>query len=96
MKYLPLNRRFIGLSAALGSNHFVFAGIGLFLWSCDPAVLKDAISMLMPIPQINERLNNRRFTVVGNTHGLFGSGTVFHYLVEGDGISSITKQRDLP
>jgi hypothetical protein len=44
--------------------------------------------MLMPLPQINQRLNNRRFTVAGNTQGLSGTGTVFHYLVEGDGISS--------
>ena len=38
--------------------------------------------------QIHERLHNRRFTVANNTHGLSGAGTVFHYLVEGDAISS--------
>jgi hypothetical protein len=36
---------------------------------------------------IHERLNNRRFAVASNTHGLSGTGTVFHYLVEGDAIS---------
>lgn len=36
---------------------------------------------------IRERLNNRRFAVANNTHGLSGSGTVFHYLVEGDVIT---------
>lgn len=36
--------------------------------------------------QLHQRLNNRRFTVANNTHGLSGSGTVFHYLVEADGI----------
>jgi hypothetical protein len=41
-----------------------------------------------PLSQISERQNNRRFTVVGNTHGLSGTGTVFHYQVEGDSISS--------
>ena len=38
--------------------------------------------------QIHQRLNNRRFTVANNAQGLSGSGTVFHYLVEGDAISS--------
>ena len=37
--------------------------------------------------QIQQRLNNRRFTVANNAQGLSGSGTVFHYLVEGDAIS---------
>ncbi|WP_438280749.1 hypothetical protein [Pseudomonas alabamensis] len=32
---------------------------------------------------IHERLNNRRFTVANNTHGLSGNGTVFHYFVDG-------------
>ncbi|QDH68467.1 hypothetical protein FKZ69_32160 [Pseudomonas azotoformans] len=41
-----------------------------------------------PPSQIHERLHNRRFTVANNTHGLSGAGTVFHYLVEGDAISS--------
>ncbi|WP_448653615.1 hypothetical protein ACSHWC_10985 [Pseudomonas fluorescens] len=36
---------------------------------------------------IRERLNNRRFAVANNTQGLSGSGTVFHYWVEGDAIS---------
>ncbi|MGX1084863.1 hypothetical protein AB7M25_001429 [Pseudomonas sp. AP3_22 TE3818] len=38
--------------------------------------------------QIIERLNNRRFTVAGNTHGLSCVGSVFHYKVEGNAISS--------
>ncbi|WP_249584279.1 hypothetical protein [Pseudomonas viridiflava] len=42
--------------------------------------------MEIPCSQINERLNNRRFTVAGNTHGLSGAGTVFHYHVEDDAI----------
>ena len=37
--------------------------------------------------QIQQRLNNRQFTVANNAQGLSGSGTVFHYLVEGDAIS---------
>ncbi|PHN28076.1 hypothetical protein [Pseudomonas sp. ICMP 460] len=37
--------------------------------------------------QLHQRLNNRRFTVAANTHGLSGAGTVFHYRVEGDAIS---------
>ena len=36
---------------------------------------------------IHARLNNRRFTVANNTHGLSGAGTVFYYFVEGDAIS---------
>ena len=36
---------------------------------------------------IHDRLNNRRFTVAANTQGLSGSGTVFHYQVDGDSIS---------
>ncbi len=42
--------------------------------------------MQTPCSQISERLNDRRFTVAGNTHGLSGAGTVFHYQVEGDAI----------
>ncbi|MEE3935080.1 hypothetical protein V2I68_05895 [Pseudomonas viridiflava] len=42
--------------------------------------------MEIPCSPIKERLNNRRFTVAGNTHGLSGDGTVFHYHVEGDAI----------
>lgn len=38
--------------------------------------------------QISERLHNRRFTVANNSQGLSGAGTVFHYQVEGNGISS--------
>lgn len=38
--------------------------------------------------QVSERLNNRQFAVANNTQGLSGTGTVFHYLVEGDVISS--------
>lgn len=37
--------------------------------------------------QIHPRLHNRRFTVANNAQGLSGTGTVFHYLVEGDAIS---------
>lgn len=44
--------------------------------------------MTNTFPQISERLNNRRFTVANNAQGLSGSGTVFHYFVEGDAISS--------
>ncbi|WP_321837009.1 hypothetical protein [Pseudomonas kulmbachensis] len=36
---------------------------------------------------VSERLHNRRFTVAGNTQGLSGAGTVFHYLVEEHAIS---------
>ena len=38
----------------------------------------------MPTPNshVSERLHNRRFIVAGNTHGLSGTGTLFHYLVE--------------
>ena len=43
----------------------------------------------MPTPNshVSERLHNRRFTVAGNTHGLSGTGTLFHYLVEENAIS---------
>ncbi|MGY2259461.1 hypothetical protein [Pseudomonas sp. SDO55104_S430] len=41
-----------------------------------------------PFSQVCERLNNRRFTVAGNPQGLSGAGTVFHYRVEGNAISS--------
>jgi hypothetical protein len=40
-----------------------------------------------PFAQINERLNNRRFTVADNAQGLSGAGTVFLYHVEEDAIS---------
>lgn len=40
-----------------------------------------------PFCPIHARLNNRRFTVANNAHGLSGAGTVFHYLVEGEAIS---------
>ncbi|GKQ49079.1 hypothetical protein PSTH1771_22405 [Pseudomonas syringae pv. theae] len=43
--------------------------------------------MNMPTSPITERLNNRRFTVAGNAHGLSGAGTVFHYVVEEGAIS---------
>lgn len=36
--------------------------------------------------QVSERLNDRQFMVAGNTHGLSGAGTVFHYHVEGDAV----------
>jgi len=42
---------------------------------------------MQPPKHIHARLNNRRFTVANNTHGLSGAGTVFHYHVEGDAIS---------
>jgi hypothetical protein len=38
--------------------------------------------MEIPCPHINEQLNNRRFIVAGNAHGVSGAGTVFHYHVE--------------
>ncbi|MCU1724772.1 hypothetical protein [Pseudomonas sp. 5P_5.1_Bac1] len=38
--------------------------------------------------QLRDRLHNRRFVVAANASGLSGTGTVFHYRVEGDGISS--------
>ncbi|MGE8143950.1 hypothetical protein ACQKP7_01940 [Pseudomonas frederiksbergensis] len=44
--------------------------------------------MEIPFSQISERLHNRRFTVANNTQGLSGAGTVFHYQVEGNAISS--------
>jgi hypothetical protein len=44
--------------------------------------------MHTPFSQIGERLHNRRFAVSNNTQGLSGAGTVFHYQVEGDAISS--------
>ncbi|KAE9647774.1 hypothetical protein EJA70_03585 [Pseudomonas sp. PB103] len=37
---------------------------------------------------VNERLHDRRFAVADNSQGLSGSGTVFHYRVDGVGISS--------
>lgn len=43
--------------------------------------------MATPSSQLAQRLNNRRFAVASNTHGLSGSGTVFHYQIEGDVIS---------
>ena len=43
---------------------------------------------MQPSSQIHARLNNRRFAVANNTQGLSGAGTVFHYLVDGDAISS--------
>ncbi|QQD56824.1 hypothetical protein MHB_0011435 [Pseudomonas fluorescens BBc6R8] len=36
--------------------------------------------------QISERLDNRRFIVAGNTHGVSGTGTVFHYHVDENAI----------
>ena len=37
---------------------------------------------------LRERLHDRRFAVANNSQGLSGTGTVFHYLVEGEAISS--------
>ena len=37
---------------------------------------------------IYERLNNRQFVVANNSQGLSGTGTVFHYWVEGGAITS--------
>ncbi|NWC94945.1 MULTISPECIES: hypothetical protein [Pseudomonas] len=42
--------------------------------------------MQTPFSHISERLNNRRFIVAGNTHGLSGTGTVFHYHVDANAI----------
>ncbi|MDP9781917.1 hypothetical protein GZ982_25930 [Pseudomonas fluorescens] len=39
-------------------------------------------------PRISERLNNRRFVVANNAHGLSGAGTIFHYHAEDGAISS--------
>lgn len=36
---------------------------------------------------ISERMNNRRFVVAQNAHGLSDANTVFHYHVEGHAIS---------
>ncbi|MBT2373199.1 hypothetical protein [Pseudomonas fluorescens] len=44
--------------------------------------------MEVSFSQISERLNNRRFIVAGNARGLSGAGTVFHYHVDGNAISS--------
>jgi hypothetical protein len=49
---------------------------------------KEVSSMQTFFSQVSERLNNRQFAVANNTQGLSGTGTVFHYLVEGDVISS--------
>ncbi|MCX2815101.1 MULTISPECIES: hypothetical protein [Pseudomonas] len=38
--------------------------------------------------QVKDRLHNRRFAVANNTQGLSGTGTVFHYQVEGIAITS--------
>ncbi|MCP1505907.1 hypothetical protein J2Y83_001880 [Pseudomonas marginalis] len=43
--------------------------------------------METPFSQISDRLNNHRFTVADNAHGLSGAGTVFHYHVEENAIS---------
>ncbi|WP_082460516.1 hypothetical protein [Pseudomonas mediterranea] len=43
--------------------------------------------METPFSQICERLNNRRFTIADNVHGLSDAGTVFHYHVEENTIS---------
>lgn len=43
--------------------------------------------MEAPFSYISERLNNRRFSIADNVHGLSDAGTVFHYHVEGDVIS---------
>ncbi len=43
--------------------------------------------MQTPYSQVGERLHNRRFSVAGNTQGLSGAGTVFHYRVEEHAIS---------
>nr|WP_314562234.1 hypothetical protein [uncultured Pseudomonas sp.] len=44
--------------------------------------------MQSPSSQVSERLHNRRFAVASNTQGLSGAGTVFHYQVDGDAITS--------
>lgn len=49
--------------------------------------------MEIPYSPIKERLNNRRFTVAGHTHGLSGEGTVFYYPVEGDAIGGTYQVR---
>lgn len=42
----------------------------------------------MQNPTVYARLHNRRFVVADNAQGLSGTGTVFHYRVEDDAISS--------
>ncbi|WP_300630381.1 hypothetical protein [Pseudomonas sp.] len=42
----------------------------------------------MQNPTVYARLHNRRFVVANNAQGLSGTGTVFHYQVEADAISS--------
>ncbi|WPN98302.1 hypothetical protein [Pseudomonas sp. MUP55] len=42
----------------------------------------------MQNPSVYARLHNRRFVVADNAQGLSGTGTVFHYRVEDDAISS--------
>ena len=44
--------------------------------------------MQSPSATVHARLDNRRFVVANNTHGLSGTGTVFHYRVDGDALSS--------
>ncbi|MBK5552898.1 MULTISPECIES: hypothetical protein [unclassified Pseudomonas] len=44
--------------------------------------------MEIPFSQIRDRLHNRRFAVADNAQGLSGAGTVFHYHVEENAISS--------
>ncbi|CAM3749458.1 hypothetical protein CCOS865_01240 [Pseudomonas reidholzensis] len=43
--------------------------------------------MQLSTSSLSERLHDRRFTVANNAQGLSGTGTVFHYRVEGDAIS---------
>lgn len=44
--------------------------------------------MQTPTASVHARLHNRQFVVANNVNGLSGTGTVFHYQVEGDAISS--------
>ncbi len=44
--------------------------------------------MQSPLFSLGDRLHDRRFVVANNAQGLSGSGTVFHYRVDGDAISS--------
>jgi len=53
-----------------------------------PSLPKDVTFMEIPFSQIRDRLHNRRFAVADNAQGLSGAGTVFHYHVEENAISS--------
>jgi len=49
---------------------------------------KDTTLMDTAFSPVAERLHNRRFAVANNAQGLSGAGTVFHYVVDGNAITS--------